>query len=228
MLSRRELWGLFYSALICSSFVGTDVSLYAQQPAVAAEPATADVATTAADVNPVKRGEKAPDARLLTPEGEAVQLNDLYSSAPTVLIFYRGGWCPYCNTHLSKLALIEDELTSAGYQVVAVSPDAPEFLQQTQGKTKANYQLLSDQSADAIKAFGLAFKMPEDLLDTYKSKYQIDLEKWAGGKTHHLLPVPAAYVIKRDGTIVYAHWNADYKQRINNDELLKAALENRD
>lgn len=229
MIRWKKLQVAIHSAVIIGfSLAGTATPVHAQEAALISESATSDTPTTAADVTPVKVGQKAPDATVATPEGESVQLADIYSSAPTVLIFYRGGWCPYCNTHLGKLALIEDELTDAGYQVVAISPDAPESLIQTRDKVQAQYQLLSDKSADAIKAFGLAYRMPDDLIDTYKTKYKIDLEKWAGGQTHHLLPVPAAYVIKRDGTIVYAYWNPDYKQRINNEDLLKAALENRD
>lgn len=187
-----------------------------------------DVATSSSEVNPLTIGDKCPAVSLVSSEGTTVSLTDLISSAPAVLVFYRGGWCPYCNTHLGKLATIEDELTSAGYQILAITPDAPEFLNQTAEKYHTQYQLLSDSSAQASRAFGLAFRVDDSTFQRYQSfKIPVDLEVRAGGQTHHILPVPAAYVVDQSGTIKYAYWNSDYKKRVDEQELLKAALKAR-
>lgn len=194
-------------------------------PAIRDEVTTsAVVATAPTNTKPLGSGSKAPDVQVFDRNGNAVMLGDVYSSAPTVVIFYRGGWCPYCNTHLRKLATIEDDLTSAGYQIVAISPDAPKYLNETAGKAKANYTLLSDSSAKAIRAFGLAFRVDDPTVSLYRDKYKIDLEMWAGDQGHHILPVPAAYIVDREGTIRYAYTNPDYKARIDEKELLQQAL----
>lgn len=182
-----------------------------------------DVPTTSADVQPVAVGERAPNALLRDKDGNSIALEDVYTSAPTVLIFYRGGWCPYCNTHLGKLATIEDELKNAGYQVVAISPDAPESLRSTHDKTAGKVQLLSDSKAAAAKAFGLAFRFPEETVSMYTDKYKIDLEKSAGGETHHILPAPAAFLIGQDGVIRYRFYSPDYRKRVDEKELLQEA-----
>jgi peroxiredoxin len=184
--------------------------------------AAADVPTTATAVKPIGKGEKAPDAMVYTRDNQPVKLSDIYSKAPTVVIFYRGGWCPYCNKHLSNISKVEKDIAAAGAQIIAVTPDSPEYLSQTAEKAGAHYQLLSDSAAEAIKAYGLAYKMEDSLVDKYKTRYQIDLEKRAGGKTHHIMPVPAAYVVDKYGVIRYSHWDPDYAKRVNEQELLAA------
>lgn len=186
--------------------------------------AAPDVATTPTATRPKQVGEKAPDATLHTMDGQAVQLADLYSSAPTVLVFYRGGWCPYCNKQLGRISAIEKEIRAAGLQIVAVSPDAPALLRETAEKAGMDYSLMSDSDADAIRAFGLAFRVDDATIEQYRG-FNIDLEKSAGGQNHHILPVPSVYIIDQQGLIRYAYSNPDYKQRANEQEILKAALE---
>lgn len=189
--------------------------------------ASRDLPTTATAVKPVGVGQKAPDAEVMNSQGEKVRLADVLSSRPTVLIFYRGGWCPYCNVHLGKLATVEKELAAAGYQVVAVSPDLPQYLRHTAGEQKVNYTLLSDPDVNAARVFGLAFEVDEETVKRYLTfKNPIDLEK-RSGRTHHALPVPAAFVIDEAGTIRYAYSSPDYKTRVDEKELLEAAVESR-
>lgn len=172
-------------------------------------------------VDPLKEGQAAPTATLHKPNGKEVDMASLYASKPTVLIFYRGGWCPYCNTQLSEIAKAEAELVKLGFQVVAVSPDRPEALKTTLDKGNLQYQLLSDSKMDLAKAYGLAFRVDNDTVTKYHT-YGIDLDK-ASGESHHLLPVPAVYIVDRRGVIQFAQWNPDYKVRMSNDELLKTA-----
>lgn len=184
-----------------------------------------DVPDSAEAVKPLKTGDKAANATVKDARGNDVQLADVYSSAPTVLIFYRGGWCPYCTAHLAKLGSIEDDLTSAGYQIVAISPDAPEFLIETSDKGDTDFTLLSDSETDAARAFGLAFRVDDATVDRYLAfENPIDLER-RSGKTHHILPVPAAYVIDQQGNIKFAFTSPDYKKRVDEKALLDAALE---
>lgn len=181
----------------------------------------AEVAVKAEDVKPIGVGETVPSGVVQNAEGQKVELKDLYESKPTVLVFYRGGWCPYCNKHLSELGKIEKDLLALGYQIIAVSPDRPELLKNTQTKTGVSYQLYSDSAMDLTKSFGLAFKVDDETIAKYKT-YNIDLEK-SSGQTHHLLPVPAAYVLDKKGKIHFVSYNPNYKERVNALKLLQKA-----
>ncbi len=173
----------------------------------------AQVAERAEEICPVLVGEPVPAAEVRDAEGEAHALADLLGAHPTVLVFYRGGWCPYCTRHLSALRTVIDELDDLGVQLVAVSPDRPEKLRPTREKQNLGYQLLSDSDMNAARALGIAFKVSSGTRETY-DEYGIDLEE-ASGRDHHLLPVPAVFVVDRDGTIRFVHANPDYKSRLD-------------
>lgn len=175
----------------------------------------------ASEVTPALTGTVMPNATVKTVEGETVELRSLVSRKPTVLIFYRGGWCPYCNAHLAELQQIEEQLVEIGYQILAVSPDRPEILKQSISKHNLSYDLLSDSPMKLTKSFGLAYKVDKSTVEKYK-KSGMDLEK-NSGYDHHLLPVPAVYLINPDGLITFQYVNPNYKTRINSNVLLSAA-----
>jgi peroxiredoxin len=183
--------------------------------------AQSSYAQNAADVNPVLTGTTIPNATVKTIDGKSTAITDLVSQKPTVLIFYRGGWCPYCNRHLAELQKIEQDLVDMGYQILAVSPDQPKFLKQSAEKHDLEYTLLSDSPMNLTKAFGLAFKVNNSTLKRYE-EVGIDLEK-NSGYDHHLLPAPAVYLINPGGLITFQYVNPDYKTRIKSEVLLSAA-----
>ncbi len=172
-------------------------------------------------VNPLKAGAKVPDTTVYTPDGAPQSLRGLVARQPSILIFYRGGWCPYCTRHLSALAGIEQELEDLGYQIIAISADRPGKAAETIADSAFNYRLFSDASMETALAFGLAFRVDHDTVDLYK-EYGIDLED-ASGETHHLLPVPAVYIVGQDGRILFTHVDTDYTKRIDPDALVEAA-----
>jgi peroxiredoxin len=193
-------------------------------PASSSASATeAPIPSRAEDVQPLKPGVGAPSAALRRPDGTTVEMRELYAQKPSILIFYRGGWCPYCNTHLGQIAEAESELRDLGYQILAISPDRPEELKKSIDKQNLAYQLLSDSDVDLAKTFGLAFRVDDATIDRYR-QYKIDLTA-ASGRDHHILPVPAVYIIDQKGTIRFAHSNPDYKSRLEPDKLLAAAKE---
>ena len=175
----------------------------------------------AEDVKPLPAGSPLPNVSLQQIDGSTTRVLDALAGKPAVLVFFRGGWCPYCNRHLSSLRSIEAELGELGYQLIAISPDSPQSLRAGIGKHKAEYTLLSDSSAEFIRALGLAFKVDARTREKYKG-HGIDL-KQASGQEHFLLPVPAVYMVDRDGMITYRYANPDYKVRMDNQELLKQA-----
>ncbi len=182
----------------------------------------AGVPETPEAVDPLGVGATIPPVAIRDLEGETVYLDELVREKPAVIIFYRGGWCPYCNLHLAELKGIEVELRGMGYQLIAISPDRPEKLRETKREQELGYALYSDSKAAAIVGFGLGFRVPESLVTRYKRQYGIDLEADSGEK-HHILPVPAVYIVKENGKVIFAHSNPDYKNRINLESLLTSA-----
>jgi peroxiredoxin len=180
------------------------------------------VAESANEICPVKIGEPIPDVTLKNIDGNSINLQEIVNQKPTLLIFYRGGWCPYCNLHLAELAEIEDNIIEMGYQIIAVSMDRPEKLKESLDKYQMNYTLLSDSKAEASIAFGLAFKVEESYNEMLKS-HNLDIED-ASGEDHHILPVPSVFIIK-DGVIKFEYVNPNYKVRISKEILLSISTE---
>ena len=177
--------------------------------------AQSNLPQSATDITPLLIGEKIPNSTLKLIDGNAVSLKSVLDKKRTILVFYRGGWCPYCNLHLSALGEAEKELLDLGYQIVAVSPDAPKNLKVTEEKDKVNYLLLSDSNGDLAKAMGIAFQAP--LL------YKPVIAKGSDGVNNKFLPVPSVFIVNLDGEIEFEHITPDYKHRISNELLIAAA-----
>jgi peroxiredoxin len=167
------------------------------------------------DINPLLVGEKIPNLELYDSSGELVSLEQLFAKQKTILIFYRGGWCPYCNVHLGALAEAESTLLDLGYQIVAVSPDSPKNLRETSEKDKVEYLLLSDSKATLSKAVGLAFQAPENY-----NKY---LVKGSEGVNSSIIPVPTLMILNTKGEILFEHINPNYTERITTELVLAVA-----
>ena len=194
------------------------VALVAACAAGLAFAATADVPQRAEDVTPLPVGAVAPTFEARTPTG------DVYQFAPgpgrMMVIFYRGGWCPYCNRHLKSLRTVVPKLRAAGVEVLFLSADRPELLLSSLDEPDLPYTLLSDAAMEGARAFGIAFEVDAETVEQYKG-FGIDLEA-ASGYDHHQLPVPAVYLIE-DGVVSYQFADADYKKRLAPAQVLAAA-----
>ena len=182
-----------------------------------------DVAPSASQVRPLLIGAAAPDAQLRTMDGHPIALKAALAGKPGIVIFYRGGWCPFCNAHLQEIKGIEKDLARLGYTIVAVSPDRPGELAKTAKKHDLPYALLSDSKLEAARAYGIAFQVDADTLSKY-AHYGVDLRK-SSGEPHDWLPVPSVFLIGKDGTIKFAYTNPDYKVRLKAAVLLSVAKE---
>ncbi|WP_221029376.1 peroxiredoxin-like family protein [Actomonas aquatica] len=173
---------------------------------------------------PIGVGEPVPSAALQQPDGASVDLRELALAQPSILITYRGGWCPYCNTHLGELATIEPQLTALGFRVIAFSPEQPATLAAALAEHPAeNGRLtLSDRAGHASRALGLAYQMKPATHSRYL-EHGLDLAPIADQPGEHWLPVPAAYVVNAEGVITFAFTHTDIRQRVNLDDLLAAA-----
>ncbi|MEZ4976145.1 MAG: peroxiredoxin-like family protein [Flavobacteriaceae bacterium] len=167
------------------------------------------------DVSPLLVGEKIPEVMITNLNGDDVSLQQILKEKPTVLVFYRGGWCPYCNNQLSGLAEIENEVLSEGFQIVAISPDNHQMLSKTMAKDEINYQLYSDKEAKLIQAVGIGFKTPES-----NKKYIFNKTNF---EPSEILPVPTVMILNTKGEIVFEYINPNYKVRLD-EKLLLAVL----
>lgn len=162
--------------------------------------------------------DKAPDFVAKDQDGKSVHLQDRLKKGAVVVVFYRGQWCPYCNRELKKL---EDSLSlimSKGATLVAVTPEKPDNITKTITKTKATYPILFDDGLKIMKSYDVAYAVEGDMLAKYKS-YGIDFTE-ANGSNGAYLPVPAVYVIGKDGRIVYRHFDPDFRNRANVKDIL--------
>jgi len=170
------------------------------------------VPDNAQDISPLLIGESIPEAMLLDSEGTEFSLNSIIKEQQTVLIFYRGGWCPYCNSHLAALSEVEEEIIKLGYQIVAISPDHYEMLKTTEATEKLNYKLYSDKDAKLIQDIGIGFKTPERAKGYIFKKTNKDASD--------VLPVPAVMILDLKGNILFEYINPEYSTRLNAEVLM--------
>ncbi len=186
-------------------------------------PTLPDVAASAEETQPLAVGAAAPDVLLRNASGTEIRLHDLVKDQPAVLVFYRGGWCPYCSEQLQGLRDIQEPLNELGASLIAVSPDKPETFGETVSELKLGYQVVSDSSMDAARGFGIAFQVDGTTLIKYRT-FGIDLNE-ASGFDHNVLPVPSVFVVGTDATIAYVHSDPDYRVRPNPQDILAATRE---
>ena len=184
----------------------------------------ADVPNDAAQVHPLLPGTNAPAFKATNAYGDTFDFDPENLDRPAILIFYRGGWCPYCNVYWAELRKVEAELLAMDLDVMFLSADSPAVLAEavTDETDRPGYQLLSDGSSEIAQAFGIAFRASDKTYNRYIEMELVDLEK-ASGYDHHNLPVPAVFIIGADGIVAFQYVNPNYKVRLAPQVLLAAA-----
>ena len=166
----------------------------------------------------LKVGQKMPDFTLPDANGKNLNLKTLLKNGPVILIFYRGSWCPYCNAQLSNYQQHLGDFKSKGANLVAISPEKPDLAVLMAEKKKLEFPILTDKNNTLAKKFGLVFAVTPELKQIY-TNFGIDLEK-SQGNADWRLPIPATYVVGKDGKITYAHVDPDYTKRANPEEIM--------
>ncbi|MER3464700.1 MAG: alkyl hydroperoxide reductase [Chitinophagaceae bacterium] len=164
---------------------------------------------------------KAPDFKATDQNGMEINLKDLRKKGPVVILFYRGYWCPYCNKELTRFQDSLGLITAKGAQLIAITPEQAAGVAKTIEKTKASFPIISDKDMTIIKSYEGLFDVDEKTRMRYKS-FGIDLYENNAQKDKASLPVPAIYVINRDGSVTYRYFDADYKKRPWVSEILAA------
>ncbi len=187
------------------------------------------IAASADHIQPLKSGEKAPSFVVLDAQGKEFAFDPNALDRPAVLVTFRGGWCPFCNMHLSELRTVVPDIAALGVDVLFLSGDRPEMLyaslkQDTQDDiADLGYRIYSDADAQAAIALGIAFKASERTIKGRQDKGQ-DIEDSSMLK-HGVMPVPAVYAIDTSGMIRFDFVEPNYKVRLPADELLAVAKE---
>ena len=179
-------------------------------------------ARNASEVTPLLIGSEIPVASLVNKDGERIELSTILEGKRTIIIFYRGGWCPYCNDHMKELAEAEKELLDLGYQIIAISPDSPAHIASASKELNANYTLYSDSSLEVADAFGISFTLADQMVESLAS-YGIDLAAHSDGLNENRLPVPSVFISTPDGHVSFQYADPNYRYRIPGDLLVAAA-----
>jgi peroxiredoxin len=174
------------------------------------------------DVRPLLPGMGMPAFTAPDPEQAPRRFDPAALERPLIVTFYRGGWCPYCSRHLMAYRAYEARLVDLGYELVFISPDRPEVSREHLEGSDFRMTVLADSDMSIAKAFGLAFRVDDETVRRYREEHDIDLEA-DSGYDHHLLPVPATFVVGRDGVIRFMYANPDYRVRLAPELLLTAA-----
>ncbi len=167
----------------------------------------------------LKAGEACPEFVLANAEGVLVSSADLLARGPVVLSFYRGKWCPYCVTELEALREAAPDIAAAGAALVAVTAEDCGGALAAKRKHSLEFEILCDLENGLGLAFGLVFRVPEAIRDFYREA-AIDFPLIYGNESW-FLPIPATYVIGRDGVIAHAYVNPDFRERLDPGMILE-------
>ncbi len=174
-------------------------------------------------IQPLMPGQAAPEFRAVAADGSLYHFEPQNLDRPVLFVFYRGGWCPYCNLHLAELRHVEADIEAAGVDLVFLNADSPAVIAEAlEDGDVPPYTLLSDASSEAAQAFGISFEVPMDTVELYRERGIVDLQPVPGTEDVHALPAPAVFLVAADGVIKFQFVNPDYKVRVTNEVLLAA------
>ncbi|OWJ68023.1 peroxiredoxin-like family protein [Inquilinus limosus] len=182
--------------------------------------ATAELVASGAADRALKAGDKAPSFALKDPDGSVVNSAALLARGPLIISFYRGVWCPYCNMELQALEAARPEFERLGAALIAISPQTAPNSRKSVRQNGLAFPILSDAKGEVAAAFGLRFRLPDYLVELYRS-LKNDLPSF-NDDPGWTLPMPGRYLIGQDGTILYADVNPDYTRRPEPEALLPA------
>lgn len=163
----------------------------------------------AANVLPV--GAKAPAFELPDHDGKIVPSSDLLAKGRLVLCFIRGRWCPFCVGQTEAMNLVLPQIEQAGATLVAISPQTVKQSFFMHDQHRLRFPLLSDEGNKLARQFGLTYRVPAIQEAVYRRAF-VNLP-FTNGDDSWELPIPATYILDRDGTVLYAFADEDYTER---------------
>jgi peroxiredoxin len=163
-------------------------------------------------------GAKMPAFTLPSHQAKLVSSDELLKQGPLVVCFYRGRWCPFCVGQLEAMNLILSQIVEAGASLVAISPQTVKQSSFMADQHKLRFPLLSDAGNEVAQKFGVAYQVPQYQQTVYRSAF-VNLP-FANGDESWQLPIPATFIVDREGTVLYAFAEPDYTERAEPAEIL--------
>ena len=176
------------------------------------------------DATGLKVGEEAPLFSAIGADSSVYSLQTILKDGPVVLIFYRGFWCPYCNRHLGNF---QDSLTfiqDLGANVIAVSPEKPEYLQKMADKSGARFTLLYDDEYKISNAYNVSFLPDKRTVLKYNTFLNANFKE-SHSNGSDMLPIPATFIISEKGIIIWRQFDPDYKKRSSVRDIINVLSE---
>jgi peroxiredoxin len=171
-------------------------------------------------------GAKAPDFELPDHDVKLVSSSTLLATKRLVICFIRGRWCPFCVGQMEAMNLIlprfEQAFGQAGAALVAISPQTVKQSFFMHDQHKLRFPLLSDAHNKVARQFGLTYRVPPEQEAVYRRAF-VNLP-FTNGDDSWELPIPATYILDRDGTVLFASANEDYTERPEPSEIVTALL----
>jgi peroxiredoxin len=168
--------------------------------------------------NILPAGAKAPQFEMPDHDGKTVRSSDLLAQGRLVICFIRGRWCPFCVGQMEAMNLIVPHIEEAGAALVAISPQTVKQSYFMHDQHKLRFPLLSDAHNTLARQFRLTYRVPSQQEAVYRRAF-VNLP-FTNGDDSWELPIPATYIIDRDGTVLYANANEDYTERPEPMEVL--------
>jgi peroxiredoxin len=163
-------------------------------------------------------GAKISEFQLSDHNGKTISSYDLLPKGRLVLCFIRGRWCPFCVAQMEAMNLILPDIEQQGVTLVVISPQTVQQSFFMRDQHKLRFPLLSDAGNKVARQFGLTYRVPEDQKAIYQRAF-VNLP-FVNGDDSWELPIPASYIIDRDGTVLNASANEDYTVRPEPKDIL--------
>lgn len=165
-------------------------------------------------------GDSMPSFTLPDENGRLVSLADLIASGPVAITFHRGHWCPYCRINTRALSEVQEQIDAEGASIVAITPEQEQFGARLKEDAGLNYPVLSDVDNGYALSIGLAIYVGDEVQGVMEASGR-DLPRYQGNDAW-VLPIPATFVVGRDGRVSARFIDPDYRHRMAVEDLLAA------
>jgi peroxiredoxin len=157
-------------------------------------------------------GNALPNVDLISIEGSTYSLKNLVEGKKSIIILYRGGWCPYCSAQMAGLAKAEKKIRQLGYQIIGITGEDLNAINKFSADHDLPYRVFTDHGIALAKNLNIAYKVDKATIEKYKG-YGIRIP-------NEILPIPTLIAVDEEGIINYIHASPDYKNRITTEEVL--------
>jgi len=211
---------LLVFACLLLSLTHQDTSAELALPAKAIPVKTTSVSKLGCHENNLglKAGESVPEFETHTYDGKSITLGSLLQNGVLMMIFYRGGWCPFCNYQVRQITQAYAKFQQRNVTPVLISVDKTEGAALLQKSYQIPFPVLSDPELAAHNAFNTVIQVDDAHYEKYKN-YGIDLEAWSG-TGHHKIAAPGIFLVSKDGEVLWSHVALDFKTRPEVEQLL--------